>query len=105
MIPKIEVKNGNHDNKGDLLLKHLHTGVDLDLKYAVETMKHIFNMWGRTVYLKSKVGEEDVALVVDKGGLKKQPKLKKKSRPGDRVWSTNFGMGQGFELLEFDEEI
>jgi len=106
MIPKIEVKNGNHDNKGDLLLRHLHTGVDLDLKYAVETMKHIFNMWGRTVYLKTKVGEEDVALVVDKRGLKKQPKLKKKKgRPGDRVWSVNFGMGQGFELLEFDEEL
>jgi stage V sporulation protein R len=106
MIPKIEVKNGNHANKGYILLKHLHTGVDLDLKYAVETMKHIFNMWGRTVYLKTKVGDEDIALEVSKEGLKKQPKMKKSPKdPRDRVWSTNLGMGQGFELLEFDEEI
>jgi spore cortex formation protein SpoVR/YcgB (stage V sporulation) len=87
------------------MLKHLHTGVDLDLKYAVETMKHIFNMWGATVYLKTKIGDEDIALEVGKNGLKKQPKIKKQTRKRDDVWSTNFGMSQGFELLDWDEEL
>jgi len=44
-----------------MLLKHRHTGADLDLKYASETMRHIYNIWGYPVILKTKIGDEKIS--------------------------------------------
>lgn len=48
-VPKIEVIDGNFRN--GILLTHRHTGPDLDMKYTIETMKHIFNVTGQDVYV------------------------------------------------------
>jgi stage V sporulation protein R len=48
-VPKIEVIDGNFRN--GILLTHRHTGPDLDMKYTIETMKHIFNVTGQDVYM------------------------------------------------------
>jgi len=49
-VPKIEIIEGNFRNDG-ILLTHRHTGPDLDMKYTIETMKHIFNVTGQDVYM------------------------------------------------------
>jgi stage V sporulation protein R len=45
--PFIYVKDGNFENRGELLLWHKHQGVDLDMRWAMETMKSASAIWGR----------------------------------------------------------
>ena len=47
--PVIEVEAVNFKNRGELLLRHVHQGVDLDLNYAAETLKNIYYLWKRPV--------------------------------------------------------
>ena len=49
--PIIEVEDGNYENRGELLLKHVHQGVDLDMNYAHATMENIYALWSRPVNL------------------------------------------------------
>lgn len=88
LIPKIEVKNGNFKNTGAIKLIHRHTGVDLDFKYAVETMKHIFNIYGAPVILETILNGEKILFQVTQKGLvsPKKPKKARKKRPSP--WST-----------------
>ncbi len=51
--PIIQVTDGNYENRGELLLEHLHEGVDLQPNYTAETMKNLFVIWGRPVALKT----------------------------------------------------
>ncbi|MFH1729395.1 MAG: SpoVR family protein [Pseudomonadota bacterium] len=53
--PIILVEDANFANRGELLLKHRHEGVDLDFKYAQDTMKNIAAIWKRPVNLATKV--------------------------------------------------
>lgn len=53
-IPKINIINGNHEENGTLLLEHRFSGLPLDKQYAISTMKHIYNLWGRPINLKTK---------------------------------------------------
>ncbi len=47
--PVIEVEDANFQNRGELLLRHIHYGVDLDLSYAAQTLKNVHALWKRPV--------------------------------------------------------
>ncbi len=49
--PLIEVESGNFQNRGELLLKHIHQEVDLDLSFAADTLRNIYAIWKRPVNL------------------------------------------------------
>src|SRR5262249_49516036 len=49
--PWIHVVDGNHRNRGELLLKHQHNGLDLKLDRAADTLANIQFIWGRPVHL------------------------------------------------------
>jgi stage V sporulation protein R len=49
--PIIEVVDGNHDNRSELLLAHKHDGQDLKGDYARETLKNLQTLWRRPVSL------------------------------------------------------
>jgi stage V sporulation protein R len=51
--PIIEVETSNDQNRGELLLNHIHQGVDLDLNYAGDTLNNMFALWKRPVNLKT----------------------------------------------------
>lgn len=51
--PIIEVKTANDQNRGELLLQHVHQGVDLDVAYASDTLKNIHSIWKRPVNLET----------------------------------------------------
>jgi stage V sporulation protein R len=51
--PIISVVDGNFENRGELLLSHLHEGIDLQPDYTSETMKNLFVLWGRPIALKT----------------------------------------------------
>lgn len=56
-IPKVDVVDGNYTQDGSLLLEHRFAGLPLDKQYCINTMKHIHNIWGRPVFLKTKTGK------------------------------------------------
>ncbi|OYR47316.1 MULTISPECIES: SpoVR family protein [unclassified Halorubrum] len=49
--PTVVVLDGNFRNRGELLLGHRFNGVALDEESAKETLKRVFELWGRPVNL------------------------------------------------------
>ena len=63
--PFIYVLNGNHLNRGELLLKHGHNGIDLKLDHARDTLVHLRKLWGRPVHLETLIDEKPMLLSFD----------------------------------------
>lgn len=63
--PVIEVESGNYQNRGELLLRHVHRGVDLDFNYASDTLKNLYALWKRPVNITSRQEEQNVTLSFD----------------------------------------
>jgi stage V sporulation protein R len=53
--PVIVVEDGNLDNRAELLLRHRHDGVDLDLAQARDTLRNLHRVWTRPVNLLTRV--------------------------------------------------
>jgi stage V sporulation protein R len=53
--PFMYVVDGNYQNKGELLLWHKHQGLDLDVRYAKETMRSLHEVWRRPVNVETEV--------------------------------------------------
>jgi len=52
-FPSITLKDANHNNKGELLMKHDNPVQDLDLKDTRETLKTLNQFYGKPVHLDS----------------------------------------------------
>lgn len=63
--PVIEVESGNYQNRGELLLRHVHQGVDLDFGYASDTLRNLFALWKRPVNITSRQEEQNITLSYD----------------------------------------
>lgn len=63
--PFIYVEDGNYNNRGELYLRHRHEGVDLKADYARDTMRNIYTIWTRPVYLETVVDEKRRLLSFD----------------------------------------
>lgn len=63
--PWIYVVDGNHRNRGELLLKHHHSGVDLKLDQAADTLANVQFVWGRPVHLSTMVDGKLTTLSFD----------------------------------------
>ncbi|HXH30216.1 MAG TPA: SpoVR family protein [Bacteriovoracaceae bacterium] len=63
--PIIEVEDGNYGNRKELLLHHVHYGVDLDVNFANETLRNLYSIWRRPVNLKTKYEEKEVIFNFD----------------------------------------
>jgi len=68
--PMIQVENGNYGNRGELLLRHIHQGADLDMGYAEATMRNVYEIWKRPINLATKSEERDVVLTYNGKELK-----------------------------------
>jgi stage V sporulation protein R len=53
--PIVVVQDANHGNRGELLLRHEHEGVDLKLDWALDTLESIHAVWTRPVHLETVV--------------------------------------------------
>jgi stage V sporulation protein R len=58
--PLIEIESSNFNNRGEILLNHVHRGVDLDINFASETMKNIYKIWKRPINIKTVTEEKEV---------------------------------------------
>lgn len=76
-VPRIVIVDGNF--RGGILLEHKHTGADLEIKYAVESMNHFKRMTGKDIYLDTIVGNDERILltVYEKDGETRFQVLKK----------------------------
>jgi stage V sporulation protein R len=63
--PYIHVVDGNYRNRGELYLAHRHVGADLDIKYAVETLKSLQTIWGRPVHLNARIDDDPMLFSFD----------------------------------------
>jgi stage V sporulation protein R len=53
--PFIVVEDANFENRSELLLRHVHEGVDLDMGQARDTLRNIQKIWTRPVSLLTRV--------------------------------------------------
>ncbi|MCC7349037.1 MAG: SpoVR family protein [Phycisphaerales bacterium] len=56
--PFIYVVDGNYANRGELYLAHRHNGMDIEIKYAAETLKNVHRIWQRPVHLQAKIDDD-----------------------------------------------
>jgi stage V sporulation protein R len=63
--PWIYVVDGNYRNRGELLLRHQHNGVDLRLDHAADTLANIQFIWNRPVHLQTLVDGKQTILSFD----------------------------------------
>src|SRR2546421_423858 len=63
--PWIYVVDGNYRNRGELLLRHEHNGIDLKLDRAADTLQNIQYIWSRPVHLQTVVEDQPTMLSFD----------------------------------------
>ncbi len=63
--PYIYVVDGNYRNRGELYLAHKHVGVDLEMKFLIETLKNIEHIWNRPVHLHTLIDDDPVLFSFD----------------------------------------
>ena len=51
--PSIHVQDGNHKNRGELLLKHQYSGPELKVDYAAATLENVYQVWKRPVHIET----------------------------------------------------
>ncbi len=56
--PIIDVYDGNYENRGELLLRHRHDGVDMRLDLASETLRNLEMIWTKPVHIATAVEGE-----------------------------------------------
>jgi stage V sporulation protein R len=67
--PVIRVIDGNFENRAELLLEHVHEGVDLDVGYGQETLKNIHAIWTRPVHILTMQDQRRVMISFDGRGF------------------------------------
>ncbi len=63
--PIVTVQDANYENRGALLLRHQHEGVDLKQDWALDTMENIHAVWSRPIHLVTVVEEVPTLLSFD----------------------------------------
>ena len=63
--PWISVVNGNHRNRGELLLRHDWSGVELNRAEARDTLVNLAFLWGRPVHIETVVDDKPTLLSFD----------------------------------------
>ena len=53
--PFIYVEDGNFENRGELLLRHAHEGIDLDMAQARDTLLNLHKVWTRPVSILTRI--------------------------------------------------
>lgn len=59
--PVIYLTDANYGGKGELYLKHLHEGMDLDLPHMRAVLQILYKFWQKKVHLETLLGREEPA--------------------------------------------
>lgn len=58
--PYIVVLDGDFNKRGELYLKHIYEGAELDVVYLEKTLPHVFTLWGRPAHLETVLDDKPV---------------------------------------------
>ena len=70
--PMIAVEDGNFRNRGELMLKHTHEGVDLRYDYACACLKNIYKAWRRPVGIETISNGVPTCIIFDGTEIKEE---------------------------------
>ena len=70
--PVIVIQEGNFRNRAEMLLKHRHEGVDLDVEEARDTLRNLHRVWHRPVNLDTIVDDQPKLLSFDGSTFKEE---------------------------------
>ena len=73
-LPFIYVCDANYRNAGELYLAHRHNGLDIEIRWALETLKNIQVLWSRPVHLQARI-DDDMMLFSYDGKQNQQQKI------------------------------
>lgn len=59
-IPYIYAEDYDYQKRGELFIRHGYEGVELDSHYLIQTLPHIYHIWGRPVHLETVEEERTV---------------------------------------------
>ncbi|WP_449241513.1 SpoVR family protein [Desulfoscipio gibsoniae] len=59
-LPYIVVENGDFGKRGEIYLRHVHEGSDLDVYYLERTLPHVYKVWGRAAHMETIVDGKKV---------------------------------------------
>ncbi len=63
--PVIRVIDGNHRNRGELLLKHDYVGTELRQDYAQAALENLCRLWSRPVHVETMIDDAPAILSFD----------------------------------------
>jgi len=63
--PIVVIQDANYGNRGELLLRHRHEGIDLKLDWAMDTLENLHRLWNRPVHLETVVEAKRYLLSFD----------------------------------------
>ena len=68
-LPSIVIPKGgaNYTSSRELYLEHEFEGEELDEKYAQETLKRVFYLWGRPVHLQARIRGSETTIHCSEG--------------------------------------
>jgi stage V sporulation protein R len=70
--PFIYVVDGNYCNRGELYLAQKHNGLDIEIKYGIETLKNVYRVWQRPVHLQARIDDDMILFSFDGNQPKQQ---------------------------------
>ncbi|MGC4033569.1 MAG: SpoVR family protein [Tepidisphaeraceae bacterium] len=70
--PFVYVVDGNYANRGELYLAHQHNGLDIDIKFAIETLKNLHHVWHRPCHLQARIDDDMMLFTFDGNQAKQQ---------------------------------
>lgn len=75
--PILSVVHENFENRGELVIKHHHEGMDLQPDYMSRTLENIFKIWKRPVHLETTMESATMFYTFDERGLSSRDKVVK----------------------------
>ncbi|MFA9457502.1 SpoVR family protein [Halalkalibacter sp. AB-rgal2] len=64
-FPYLLVTNGDYMKNGELYITHSYEGTELDVGYLEKVLPYIYQLWGRTVHIETKVNDKAITFVFD----------------------------------------
>jgi len=86
-IPQVEIEDINYEGAGKLHLIHRWAGADLAYEYAIKTMGHIYDLWGRDCILETIVNKQrmKITATAEAIGHEKIEDVEEQSHPGSTL--------------------
>jgi stage V sporulation protein R len=64
-VPYIVVEDADFRRNGELYLKHMYEGQEIDIKYAERTLEAVCGLWGRPVHIETVLDDRKLLLSFD----------------------------------------